>query len=421
MIDVVGILEAIEASPLYLVALSFFAWYPLVSSGVLVLVSMLYYLRRERSGEIQPEVDPSFTPMVSVVIAAYNESEHIRATIDGILAIDYPNFEVLIIDDGSTDFTTRRVLPYVRDHRVRIVRKMMNEGKAMALNDGLRCANGEILLVMDADAIPDPQILKVIVPHFKSPRVGAVTGNPRVFNRETLLSKLQAIEFTAIISLQRRAQRVWGRILTMSGVVGAFHRSAMLDAGLYSPDMATEDIDLSWKLQLRHWDIRYEPRAVVWMRVPATLRGLWRQRLRWARGLAQVLRRYGPTAVDWRHRRLWPLVFESWLSIAWAYCFVVLTSLWIFCYAVGYPPVGASPIPNWWGMLIGTMCLVQLLTGVLLDRRYDRRIPLYYFTAVFYPLLYWIIMAIVTSIATPRAMWRRANDGPVRWKPVRGE
>jgi len=176
------------------------------------------------------------------------------------------------------------------------VRKLVNEGKAMALNDGLRCANGEIFLIMDADAVPDPQILKVIVPHFKSPRVGAVTGNPRVYNRGTLLCKLQAIEFTAIISLQRRSQRVWGRILTMSGVVGAFHRSAILDAGLYSPDMATEDIDLSWKLQLKHWDIRYEPRAVVWMRVPAGFRGLWRQRRRWARGLAQVLRRHGPEA-----------------------------------------------------------------------------------------------------------------------------
>ena len=421
MLDVIGILESIEASPLYLVALSFFAWYPLVSSGVLVLVSLTYYLRRERKGEIKPDLDPSFTPRVSVVIAAYNESEHIRATIEGLLKIDYPNYEIVIIDDGSNDFTARRVLPYVRTGKVRFVRKLMNEGKAMALNDGLRCANGEILLIMDADAIPDPQILNVVVPHFKSPRVGAVTGNPRVFNRDTLLSKLQAIEFTAIISLQRRAQRVWGRILTMSGVVGAFHRSAMLDAGLYSPDMATEDIDLSWKLQLRHWDIRYEPRAVVWMRVPETFRGLWRQRLRWARGLAQVLRRHGTPASEWRHRRLWPLVFESWLSIAWAYCFVVLTSLWIFCYAMGYPPVGASPIPNWWGMLIGTMCLLQLLTGVLLDKRYDRRIPLYYFTAVFYPLLYWIIMAIVTSIATPRAMWGRGSEGPVRWKPVRGE
>jgi poly-beta-1,6-N-acetyl-D-glucosamine synthase len=100
---------------------------------------------------------------------------------------------------------------------------------------------------------------------------------------------------------------------------------------------------------------------------------------------------------------------------------VILTSSWTVFFAVGYPPVGASPIPNWWGMLIGTMCLAQLLTGVLLDRRYDRRIPLYYFTAIFYPLLYWILMAVVTTISTPGAILRSATRGPVRWKPVRGE
>jgi biofilm PGA synthesis N-glycosyltransferase PgaC len=419
MFDVIGILEAIESNVVYLVLLSFFAWYPLVSSGVLVLVSLLYHFRRERPNT--PKIDAAFAPKVSVMIAAFNEAVHIEETICGLLAIDYPDFEVVIIDDGSTDDTAAKVMPFVREGKVRFVRKIVNEGKAMALNDGLRCTNGEILLIMDADAVPDPGILRHVVPHFKYPRVGAVTGNPRVYNRDTLLSKLQAIEFTAIISLQRRAQRVWGRILTMSGVVGAFHRTALIDAGFYSPDMATEDIDLSWKLQLRFWDIRYEPRAVVWMRVPSGLGGLWRQRLRWARGLAQVLRRHGPEAVTWQRRRLWPLVIESWLSIAWAYCFVLLTSLWIFCYSMGYPPVGASPIPNWWGMLIGTMCLIQLLTGVILDRRYDRRIPLYYFAAVFYPLIYWIFMAVVTSIATPGAMLRTPKQAPVRWKPIRGD
>ncbi len=420
MIDVIGILDAIESNIVYLVFLSFFAWYPLISSGTLVLVSMLYHLRRERPIN-KPEFDPKFTPMVSVVIAAYNESEHIEETIHGMLAIDYPHYEIVIIDDGSTDDTAAKVMPFVHAGKVRLVRKLVNEGKAMALNDGLRCTNGEILLIMDADAIPDPLILQHVVPHFKYPRVGAVTGNPRVHNRHTILAKLQAIEFTAIISLQRRAQRVWGRILTMSGVVGAFHRTALVDVGFYSPDMATEDIDLSWKLQLRFWDIRYEPRAVVWMRVPSTIGGLWRQRRRWARGLGQVLRRHGGEAMTWQRRRLWPLLIESWLSIAWAYCFVILTALWIFCYAVGYPPVGASPIPNWWGMLIGTMCLLQLLTGVLLDRRYDRHIPLYYFTAVFYPLIYWIIMAIVTSVATPGAILQAPKPAPVRWKPIRGD
>lgn len=419
MIDIVSILEWIEANPVYLVTLSFFAWYPLVSSGTLVAAAVFFFVRRERSESLLVGAD--FTPPVSVVISAFNEQDHIERTIEGALAIDYPDYEIIVINDGSTDKTLEKVLPYVREGRVRVVHKLVNEGKAMALNDGLRCANGEIFLVMDADAIPDPYILRYMVPHFQSPRVGAVTGNPRVQNRTSLLAKLQAIEFTSIVSLQRRAQRIWGRILTMSGVVGAFHRNAMFDVGLYSPDMATEDIDLSWKLQLRAWDIRYEPRALVWMRVPATLPGLWRQRKRWATGLAQVLRRYFKEAMQWRSRRIWPIIGESMLSIAWSYCFVVLTMLWIFCYSVGYPPVGASPIPNWWGMLIGTMCLIQLATGVMLDRRYDRKISLYYFTAVFYPLIYWILMAVVTAVATPPAIFESHTKrrAPTRWKPVR--
>lgn len=418
MFDLVTILEAIESNIVYLIILSFFAWYPLISSGVLVFTSLMFFGRRERRERPQPVRDPDYQPKATIVIAAFNEADHIVETIEGCLQVDYPDYEIVIVDDGSTDDTVLKILPYVKASKVRLVRKLMNEGKAMALNDGIRCTSGEILLIMDADAVPDPQIIHNVVPHFQSPRVAAVTGNPRVVNRHTLLSKLQAIEFTSIISLQRRAQRIWGRILTMSGVVGAFHRTAMHDVGLFSPDMATEDIDLSWKLQLRFYDIRYEPRAIVWMRVPATLRGLWRQRRRWATGLAQVLRRYGPEILNWKSRRLWPLLGESFLSIAWAYCFVFLTALWILCYSIGYPPLGASPIPNWWGMLIGTMCLIQLLTGVILDRRYDRRIPVYYFTAVFYPLMYWILMAVITSVSTPGPIFSRKPRGPVRWKPV---
>ena len=130
------------------------------------------------SHTLEVSVDPKFTPKCSVVIAAYNESDHIEQTIRGALAINYPDYEVVIIDDGSTDDTAAKVLPFVRTGQVRLVRKMVNEGKAMALNDGLCCTNGEVLLVMDADAIPDPNILSVVVPHFKYPRVGAVTGNP---------------------------------------------------------------------------------------------------------------------------------------------------------------------------------------------------------------------------------------------------
>jgi biofilm PGA synthesis N-glycosyltransferase PgaC len=359
-------------------------------------------------------------PLVTVLVPAYCEGAVIARTLEGLLQIDYPFKEIVVVDDGSTDDTVDRVMPYVQSGRVRLVQKRVNEGKAMALNDALRVINGEIVLIMDADAYPDPRILRWMVPHFASPRVAGVTGNPRVANRHTFLAKLQLVEFASIVSLLRRAQRIWGRILTMSGVVGAFRTSAVIDVGMYSPEMATEDIDLTWKLQRRFYDVRFEPRALVWMQVPATLGGLWGQRIRWAKGLVQVLRRNRDIFRHWRDRRHWPVMIEAGLSISWAYCVIVLTGFWCLSYAVGYPPVGVSPIPNWWGMLIGTTCLTQLLVGVLLDSRYDRDVPRYYYVAVFYPIVYWVLMAVVTSVATPMGMLSRIRAGTVtRWRTQR--
>jgi len=418
-VSLLSVLIAIQSSWVYLAALVFFAWYPILTSLMWIFTSIIYFLRRERE-EDEAFYELEHFPPVSFLVPAYNEEEHIRASLEGMLAVDYPDFEVLVIDDCSTDGTLDQVMPLVKEGRVRLLRKLRNEGKAMALNDAVPAARGEILVVMDADAVPDPQLLRAMVPHFRSPRVGGVTGNPRVANTTTFLAKLQAIEFTSIISLQRRAQRIWGRILTMSGVVGAFHRNAIIDAGLYSPHMATEDIDLTWKLQLRHWDVRYEPRAIVWMKVPRGLKGLWKQRTRWARGLAQVLRRHGSTVTQWQNRRLWPVLAESTLSIAWAYTYTWMVVLWIVSYMAGYPPVGASPVPNWWGMLIGTVCLLQLLTGVVLDRRYDPRIGRYFGVAVLYPVIYWMLMAVVTTWTTPQALLSKGGEGGVtRWTPVR--
>jgi biofilm PGA synthesis N-glycosyltransferase PgaC len=416
--SLVEILIALQHNQLYFAALVFVAWYPILTSLMWIFTAMIYFARRE-APENESFYELEAFPRATFLIPAFNEARHIRQSLEGMLEVDYPDFEILVIDDGSTDDTVAQVLPLVRDGRIRLLRKLVNEGKAMALNDGVRAASGEIIVVMDADARPVPELLRAIVPHFKSPRVGGVTGNPRVVNRTTVLAKIQAIEFTSIISLQRRAQRIWGRILTMSGVIGAFHRDAMLDAELYSPDMATEDIDLTWKLQLRHWDVRYEPRAVVWMYVPETLEGLWRQRTRWSLGLGQVLRRHLIATLSWRHRRLWPVAAESIASIAWAYTYTWMMILWTLSYGFGYPPVGASPIPNWWGMLIGTVCLMQLLTGVVLDRRYDPHIGRYFGLAVLYPIIYWILLAVITTWASPRAWFERRDRGNVRWAPVR--
>ncbi len=416
--DIVSFLDWFQHTPIYFGWLVFFAWYPMLTGLMWILTSLMYWWRRERTPRPLPEL-PEDPPFVTIMLPAYCEGRNIESTLRAMLGIDYPRFEVLVIDDASTDDTFSRIRPFLSGGRVRVVRKMVNEGKAMALNDGLRCARGEIICVMDADARPDAEILRWIVPHFLHPRVGAVTGNPRVTNRRTLISRLQAIEFTSIISLQKRAQRVWGRILTVSGVVGAFHRRALEDVGLFSPDMATEDIDVSWKMQLRAWDIRYEPRAVVWMQVPERWRDLWKQRRRWSLGLAQVLRRHGGRALRWRNRRFWPVIAESSASIFWGFSFVILTAVWILSYAVGYPPVGASPIPNWWGMSMATVCLAQLLTGVMLDRRYDHELGRSYFISIFYPLLYWMFLAVITVRSTPTGLLRAPARKGTQWKTRR--
>ena len=417
--DATGAILRFQESWPYLAILLFFALYPVVSSLVWISTALMYYWRGERRNDPEEAVLEEY-PLVTVLVPVFCEQRVIARTIEGILEIDYPFKEIVVVDDASTDGTAVEIAPFVARGQVRLVRKRHNEGKAMALNDALPLVNGEIVLIMDADAYPDPGILRWMVPHFQSARVAAVTGNPRVANRQTLLAKLQLIEFASIVSLLRRAQRVWGRILTMSGVVGAFRRSALIDVGLYSPEMATEDIDMTWKLQRAFYDVRYEPRALVWMQVPSTLRGLWRQRLRWARGLAQVLRRNEDVLRRWRHRRHWPVFIEAIFSISWAYCVVILIGLWSASLAVGYAPVGVSPIPNWWGMLIGTTCLLQLLVGILLERRYDPSVSRFYYVAVFYPIVYWMLMALVTVVATPRGIVRVPRRGTVtRWRTPR--
>ena len=407
-----SVLQFIDHTTAYRVLLYFYGIYPVFMACVWIVLSLFFFLRRERKP--QPELgDPA--PFVSVIIAAFNEELAIGRTLEALLEMNYPAYEIIVIDDGSKDRTSEIVRGFTSRGPVRLLRKEVNEGKAMALNDALPICRGEIFLLIDADITVTPDILRHMVPHFQSGRVAAVTGNPRVANRGSLLKVLQAIEFSSIISMQRRAQRIWGRVMTVSGAVFALRRSAILDVGPFLPSMATEDIDLTWRLQMRFWDVRYEPNAVVWMEVPPNLREFWKQRRRWARGLAQVLKRYRRVPTKWVWRRLWPVFYESIISILWAYAFLGFTTYWIVCLIAGYDPYGASPIPNFWGMLIASACLVQLAVGAFQDRRYDPKIGFCLVESIYYPLIYWTLMAAITGIYTIESLFRRPPKVQ-RWK-----
>lgn len=410
--DSIAVLAFIEQSAVYLVALFFFAAYPIVTS--IMWITTAFFFRQRWEGGIATQMPPDDRLAVSILIPAHNEEVVLASALTAACSINYPNYEVVVIDDGSNDGTREVIRQFVAGGKVRSIIKHANQGKAMALNDALPCLNGDVILIMDADAEPDPQILRWIMPHFASARVAAVTGNPRVKNVDTFLARLQLIEFTSIVSLLRRSQRIWGRIVTVSGVIAAFRRSALFDVGGFSPDMATEDIELTWKLQKRFWDIRYEPRALVWMTVPSTYRAHFKQRLRWARGLMQVLRRHSDVIIKWKYRRMWPIFVESVLSTLWALCFVSLSMIWIVSYSLGVPPVGAHPIPNFWGMVIATVCMLQLIVGTVIDSSYDRDTIRYFPYAVFYPIAYWIVLQLAAVIALPH-LFKKPRHEAVLW------
>ncbi|HXV76872.1 MAG TPA: poly-beta-1,6-N-acetyl-D-glucosamine synthase [Candidatus Polarisedimenticolaceae bacterium] len=401
-------------------------FYPLIMSILWVTGSVYYFFYRERASPAHPDAPPDLAqwPPVSFLVPCHNEGTHVVETIQSLLDQDYPVFEIIAVNDASTDETGERLDRLSReDYRVRVIHFRTNQGKAMGLRVASLAAKHEILVAVDGDALLTPRATKWLARHFvDGPRVGAVTGNPRVRNRSTLLGKIQVGEFSSIIGLLKRAQRIYGRVFTVSGVVAAFRKAAVHQVGYWGLEVMTEDIDVSWRLQLAHWDIRYEPNALCWILMPETLRGLWRQRLRWAQGGMEVLGGHFPSLFRWRARRMWLVAAELVASTFWAYAMAAVFATWVAGRFVDLPApfAGATVFPGWSGLLLGTMCLLQFLVSVVIDSRYESRLGRVYYWLIWYPMVYWAIQVVTSVYALPRALLRPKWSRGTWTSPDRG-
>ncbi|MCP4991055.1 MAG: poly-beta-1,6 N-acetyl-D-glucosamine synthase [Colwellia sp.] len=364
-------------------------------------------------------------PSVSILLPCYNEGENVDETISFLIKQNYPDYEIVAINDGSKDDTGERLDRLARQCSSLIVAHQPNQGKAAALNHALSCARGEILVCIDGDALLDENAVKWMVSHFiNSPQVGAVTGNPRVRTRSTIVGKLQTGEFSSIIGLIKRSQQLYGTIFTISGVVCAFRRSAIEYVGNWSTDMVTEDIDITWKLQIAGWQVRYEAQAVCWVLMPETFKGLYKQRLRWAQGGSEVFWKYLLKTLHWSQRKFWPLQIEYLLSVCWCYSMLIVGFNLLLDKTFESnisPDIVEAFIYNRTGLSTVFLCLIQFSISFIIDKNYDSGLLKNFIWCVWYPIFYWILNVVTVIFAFPKGLVRKKGKNAVWESPDRGE
>lgn len=296
----------------------------------------VHLLRRRKRAHNYNIIKTDYNPMVSVVIAAYNEEKVINKTIASILASDYDPLEVIVVNDGSKDRTESVVLSQFGNHPHVGIVTIPNGGKTNAVNLGFDIAQGEIIVTIDADTLIAKDAISNLVRHFVDPKVAAVSGNVKVGNLKNLLTLWQHVEYITGFNLERRAFDHLNSIPVVPGAIGAWRKQAVEDVGLYQHDTLAEDTDLTIQLLREGYKVEYEDKAYAYTEVPEDVKSFIKQRTRWIYGTLQCL---------WKHRGA--LFSGKHSSLG----FVTLPNMWIFQYGVQL----LSPF-------VDLLCIISFLT-----------------------------------------------------------
>ncbi|MCX7019695.1 MAG: cellulose synthase family protein [bacterium] len=274
----------------YFVCLVFLAFF----STHRYLMLFLYYKRRP---SYRPERSPAgVEPPVTIQLPIYNERYVVERLIDSVGKLDYPadKLQIQVLDD-STDETcglARSCVERLRNRGVNIehIRRGNRIGyKAGALQEGLKTATGEFVAIFDADFVPPFDFLRMIMHKFAEPRVAMVQMRWGHLNRQySLLTKLQSIMLDAHFVIEHSARHSSGRFFNFNGTAGVWRKSAIFDAGGWQHDTLTEDLDLSYRAQLRGWKFEYLPAVIVPAELPVEINAFKSQQHRWTKGAVQT-------------------------------------------------------------------------------------------------------------------------------------
>lgn len=341
-----------------------------------------------------------FYPFVSVIVPVYNEEKVIRQSIESLLRLDYSNYEIIIVNDGSKDDTAEVAKTLVgiqrgrySDVKVSLINKP-NGGKARALNAGISYSKAEIVLCMDGDSQLSEDSIRMAVRHFSDPEIGAVAGNVKVLNRRKLFTDLQALEYIEGLNMPRAAQGYLKLVNIIPGPIGLFRKKAIEDAGYYSSDTFAEDADVTLKLLAHGWKIYYEPRAISYTEAPEKLYQLLKQRYRWTRGILQAIRKhkallFNPTINFGDTFVLWSMFYEA---LIWP-AMNIFANIFFIAVALIY---GFSSLIFFWWAGLALLDLSSAVYCVAVEKEEFRLVPY----AIVYRMFFILTIDICKAMST---------------------
>ncbi|MEI7904423.1 MAG: glycosyltransferase [Candidatus Firestonebacteria bacterium] len=380
------------------VALSFISLFIFLCILIIRYFGLIYfsYLNFTFHDADKSKKEPVEYPLVSILLPAYNEGKNIEESIKSLIALDYPFKEIVIINDGSKDDSLARAKKYegIYSNATVKVLSQTNQGKAKALNNGIKNSTGAFILCMDGDSIIDKNAIKMAIPHFRDPKIGAVAGNIKIINIGNTLTRLQSLEYMEGLNMVKHSQGFFKAVNIVPGPFGLFRRTAMDSAGGYDSDTFAEDCDLTIKLLSEGWEVVYEPESLSWTEAPETMNALFVQRYRWSRGILQVLKKHRQNL--WRTKgtrvntlTIWYMFFEA---IIWPIMNVFAQVFFVYV-AVTYGML--SSLLFWWIQLT-LLDMTAALHCVLIEKE---RLN-YVLYAIPYRLYFILVIDVVKLLAT---------------------